>query len=196
MTKRQLRNLQLAACAAACLLMSLALAACHKRGPLGPPWVQLDMTTEKPFVEATPPGISGDQVYQQRTAQVGTTTFHVIEQTTYSRVKWRVHVDDGSYVSFIPLGFEKPCDNCKFRMGTRSEKKGVTVLYESVAQAIPPAAPEPVKVSLQDFADEDVDLLFQIDGPPAAAAGQLPPSVLWANVALYSRQPQGAAAGH
>jgi arylsulfatase A-like enzyme len=202
------------ACAAGCLLSLLALAACHKKKqPLGKPWVRLDLTREYPFVEATPPGITPDQVFKQRLAPLGASEVRdlsrvppeqrqqfpqssagevrVIEQTTYSRLKWRAHIDDGSYVSFIPLGYEQPCP-CKFRMGVR-DSKGVTVLYEIDAAPLAASAPKAVEVDLSKWADQDLDLLFQIDGPPASAPGQLPPSVLWGSPALYSRQPQPAA---
>jgi|GEM_PF-836245 len=214
MNRRSSRYLPVAACAAACLLSLLAFAACHKKQPLGKPWVHLDLTKERPFVEATPAGVGEDKVFAQRTAPLGGTEvrdmskvppdqkqqfpqssageIRVIEQTTFSRLKWRVHVDEGSYVSFIPLGWEKqPCP-CKFRMGVRPEPGKVEVLYEIDAKAIPTPAPKAVEIDLTKWAGQDIDLLFQVDGP-SAPFGQLPPSVLWGSVALYSRQPQPAA---
>src|SRR5262249_45176515 len=129
MNRRALRPLTVAACVTACLLALASLAACKKKQPLGKPWVRLDLTRERPFVEAAPPGVAEDQVYQQRLATLGAGEvrdmsrvpaaqqqqfpkssageIRVIEQTTYSRLKWRVHVDDGAYVSFVPLGYEK-----------------------------------------------------------------------------------------
>lgn len=216
MNRRSLRHLPVAACAAGCLLSLLALAACHKKQPLGKPWVHLDLTREKPFVEATPPGVNEDQVYKQRTAPLGGAEvrdmskvppdqqqqfpkssageIRVVEETTFSRLKWRVHVDDGSYVSFVPLGFEQPCPGCKFRFGIRDEPGHVKVLYELEAKAIASPAPKAVEIDLSEYADKDIDLLFQVDGPGAAAPGQLPPSLLWGSPALYSRQPQPQAA--
>jgi hypothetical protein len=209
MNRRAMRKPSLITGAAASLLAVVALSGCHKK-PLGPPWVQLDLTQEKPFVELTPPGISEAQVYQQRVGHLGATevrdlskvpqdqqaTFpssageiHVVEQIAGSRLKWRVHVDDGSYVSFTPVGFEKPCDACKYRMGVRTSS-GVEVLWESMAQPVGPAAPKAVEVDLSKYADSDLDLLFQIEGPAPAAPGQLTPSVVWGSLALYSRQPQ------
>jgi arylsulfatase len=215
MNRRPSRSLPVAACAAACLLSLLALAACHKKPPLGKPWVHLDLTRERPFVEATPPGVNEDQVFTQRTAPLGGAEvrdmskvppaqqqqfpqssageIRVVEQTTFSRLKWRVHVDDGSYVSFIPLGYEKPCPGCKFRFGIRDKPGSVKVLYELEAKPLAAPAPKAVEIDLSAYADQDVDLLFQIDGPPAPAPGQLPPSVLWGSPALYSRQPQATA---
>jgi len=215
MNRRSLRYLYAAAGAAACLLSLLALVGCHKKQPLGKPWVHLDLTKEKPFVEATPPGVNENQVYSQRIAQLGAAEvrdmskvppdqqqqfpksspgeIRVVEETTYSRLKWRVHIDDGSYVSFIPLGYEKPCPSCKFRFGIRDEPGHVKVLYELEAKALSPTAPKAVEIDLSDYADKDVDLLFQVDGPGAPAPGQLPPSLLWGSPALYSRQPQPAA---
>jgi arylsulfatase len=213
MNRRPLRYPSVAACAAACLLSLLALAGCHKKQPLGKPWVHLDLTKERPIVEATPPGVNEDQVYSQRIAQLGAAEvrdmskvppaqqqqfpksspgeIRVVEQTALSRIKWRVHIDDGSYVSFIPLGFEKPCA-CKFRFGIRAPE-GVIVLYEAEAKPLSPTAPKAVEIDLSGYADKDVDLLFQVDGPPAAAPGQVPPSLLWGSPALYSRQPQPSA---
>ncbi|HEV3458473.1 MAG TPA: hypothetical protein VHG32_18080, partial [Thermoanaerobaculia bacterium] len=196
MNRRPLRYPYVAACAAACLLTLLALAGCHKKQPLGRPWVHLDLTKERPFVEATPPGVNEDQVFTQRVAQLGAAEvrdmskvppaqqqqfpksspgeIRVVEQTTFSRLKWRVHVDDGSYVSFIPLGYEKPCP-CKFRFGVRDEPGHVKVLYELEAKPLSGAAPKAVEIDLSEYADKDIDLLFQVDGPGAPAPGQLPP---------------------
>jgi arylsulfatase len=215
MNRRALRYLPVVACAAASLLSLLALAACHKKQkPLGKPWVRLDLAREQPFVEATPPGITPDQVFKQRLAPLGAAEVRdlarvppeqrqqfpqsaagevrVIEQTTFSRLKWRAHIDDGSYVSFVPLGYEQPCP-CKYRMGIRDEKGHVVVLYELAAQPLAASAPKAVEIDLSKYADQDVDLLLQVDGPPAPAPGQLPPSLLWGSPALYSRQPQPAA---
>jgi arylsulfatase len=215
MNRRPLRSLTVAACAAASVLALLALAGCHKKAPLGKPWVHLDLTKEGPFVEATPPGVNPDQVFIQRTAPLGGTEvrdmskvppaqqqqfpqssageIRVVEQTTLSRLKWRVHVDDGSYVSFIPLGYEKPCPGCKFRFGIRDEPGHVKVLYELEAKPLAAPAPKAVEIDLSEYADKDIDLLFQVDGPSAPAPGQLPPSLLWGSPALYSRQPQTTA---
>jgi arylsulfatase len=213
MNRRSLRYPSVAACAAACLLSLLALAGCHKKQPLGKPWVHLDLTKERPIVEATPPGVNEDQAYSQRIAQLGAAEvrdmtkvppaqqqqfpksspgeIRVVEQTAFSRLKWRVHIDDGSYVSFIPLGFEKPCA-CKFRLGIRAPE-GVIVLYEGEAKPLSATAPKAMEIDLSAYADKDIDLLFQVDGPPAPVPGQLPPSLLWGSPALYSRQPQPAA---
>src|ERR1700726_3164438 len=214
MNRRRSRYPAVAACTAACLLSLLALAACHKKQPLGKPWVRLDLTKEQPFVELTPPGVNEDQVFKQRTAPLGATEvrdmskvpadqkqqfpqssageIRAVEQTASSRLKWRVHVDDGSYVSFIPLGYEKPCPGCKFRFGIRRPNE-VKVLYELDAKPLAAPAPKAVEIDLSEYADQDIDLLLQVDGPPAPAPGQLPPSVLWGSPALYSRQPQTTA---
>lgn len=218
MNRRPLRSLPMAACTAACVLslLALALAGCHKKAPLGKPWVHLDLTKEQPFVEATPPGVNENQVFTQRTAPLGGTEvrdmskvppaqqqqfpqssageIRVVEQTTFSRLKWRVHIDDGSYVSFIPLGYEKPCPGCKFRFGIRDEPGHVKVLYELEAKPLAAPAPKAIEIDLSEYADKDLDLLFQVDGPAAyPASGQLPPSLLWGSPALYSRQPQTTA---
>jgi arylsulfatase A-like enzyme len=203
-----------AAGAAACLLSLLALSACHKKPPLGKPWVHLDLTKEQPFVELTPPGVNENQVFTQRTAPLGGTEvrdmskvppdqkqqfpqssageIRAVEQTASSRLKWRVHVDDGTYVSFIPLGYEKPCPGCKYRFGIRGPGY-VKVLYELEAKPLAAPAPKAVEIDLSEYADKDIDLLLQVEGPPAPAPGQLPPSVLWGSPALYSRQPQTTA---
>jgi arylsulfatase A-like enzyme len=203
-----------AACAAVCVLSLVALVACHKKQPLGKPWVRLDLTTEKPIVEATPPAFSEDQSYKQRVAPLGAAEVRdltrvpkdqlqqfpkgpaadvrVVEQTAGSRLKWRVHVDDGSYVSFVPLGYEKPCEPCKFRLGVRTAKY-VQVLSELPAKPVASPAPKAIEVDLSQWAGEDLDLLLQVDGPPSPAPGQPPPSLLWGSPALYSRQPQPAA---
>jgi arylsulfatase len=200
------------ACALA-LLSALGLVACHRK-PLGKPWVRLDLTKERPFVELTPPGFTEDQVYQQRVAHLGAAdvrdlsrvpqdlqkTFpspaaevRVVEQAAGSRLRWRVHIDDGSYVSFTPIGFEKSCPGCKYRFGVRYTKGGVKVHWESMAQPLGPTAPRTVELDLSEYEDRDIDLLFQIDGPPPPPPGQPLPTVLWGSVALYSRQPQAAA---
>jgi arylsulfatase len=215
MNRRRSRYPAVVACTAACLLSLLALAGCHKKQPLGKPWVRLDLTKEQPFVELTTPGLNEDQVFKQRTAPLGATEvrdmskvpadqkqqfpqssageIRAVEQTTSSRLKWRVHVDDGSYVSFIPLGYEKPCPGCKFRFGIRRPNE-VKVLYELEAKPLAAPAPKAVEIDLSEYADQDIDLLFQVDGPAAyPASGELPPSVLWGSPALYSRQPQTTA---
>src|SRR5260370_14760310 len=197
MNRRRSPYLPVATCAAACLLSLLALAGCHKKPPLGKPWVHLDLTKEPPFVEATPPGVDEYQVFKQRTAPLGGAEvrdlskvppdqkqqfpqssageIRVIEQTTFSRLKWRVHIDDGSYVSFIPLGYEKPCPGCHFRFGIRDKPGSVNVLYELDAKPLAAPAPKAAEIDLSEYADQDVDLLFQVDGPAAyPASGQLP----------------------
>ncbi|HEV3456564.1 MAG TPA: sulfatase, partial [Thermoanaerobaculia bacterium] len=65
--------------------------------------------------------------------------------------------------------------------------------YELEAKPLSGAAPKAVEIDLSEYADKDIDLLFQVDGPGAPAPGQLPPSLLWGSPALYSRQPQPAA---
>jgi arylsulfatase len=214
MDRRPSRHLPAVVCAAACLLSSLALAACHKKQPLGKPWVRLDLTQEKPFVEAAPPGINEGQAYQQRVATLGpaevrdlarvpkdqlllfpkgsAAEIRVLEQASFSRLEWRAHVDEGSYVSFIPLGYEKSCVPCKFRFGVRTAKY-VEVLYELDAKPLSSPAPQAVELDLSKFAGEDLDLLFQVDGPPPPPPGELPPSLLWGSPALYGRQPQPSA---
>ena len=154
MSRRPHRHRRLTVLTAALCLVPL-LAACHKKAPLGKPWVRLDLTKEKPFVESTPPGLNEDQVYQQRVAQLGAAEVRdlshvppdqlkqfpkgsaadvrVVEQTAGSRLKWRVHAEDGSYVSFVPLGFEKPCAGCKFRFGVRNDKGGVDTIQNSIS---------------------------------------------------------------
>jgi arylsulfatase A-like enzyme len=215
MDRRPQRYLTALAAAGLLLAMAFALAACHKKPPLGKPWVRLDLTKEKPFVEATSPGVNEDLAYQQRVAQLGAAEvrdlnrvpkdqlqkfptgsageIRVIDETTGSRLKWRVHAEDGSYVSFVPLGYEKPCAGCKVRFGVRNDKGGVDVLFTADSQPLSPAAPKAVEIDLSKYADTDVDLLLQVDGPAAPAPGQPPPSVLWGSPALYSRQPQPAA---
>jgi arylsulfatase len=211
MNRRTVKSIGAAALAATAI-GALALAACH-RTPLGKPWVRLDLTKEKPFVELTPTGIPEIQTYQQRTGAQGAGEvrdmsqvppaqqkefpkaapgeIRVVEQMVGSRLKWRAHIDDGSYVSFIPLGFDKPCPNCKFRMGLRDN--GIFVKFEAIAQPLGPAAPKAVEIDLSQFAGDDVDLLFQVDGPPQTAPGQPNPTVIWGSPALYSRQPQPTA---
>jgi arylsulfatase len=214
MNRRPSRHLPAIAGAAACLLPLLALAACHAKHPLGKPWVRLDLTREKPFVEATPPGIDEDQAYKQRIAPLGpaevrdlsrvpkdqlqqfpkgsAAEIRVLDQTASSRLMWRARVDEGSYVSFIPLGCEKPCGPSKFRFGVRTGNR-VEVLYELDARPVSSPAPRTVEVDLSKFAGDEVDLLFQVDGPPPPAPGQPPPTLLWGSPALYSRQPQPSA---
>ncbi len=197
---------------AAGLIAALALAGCHKQ-PLGKPWVRLDLTKEKPFVELTPPGLTDSQAYQQRTASLGAGEvrdlaqvppdqqkqfpkaspgeIQVLEQMAGSRLKWRAHIDEGSYVSFIPLGFDKPCPNCKYRMGLRDN--GIFVKFETIAQPLGPTAPKAVEIDLSAYAGDDVDLLFQVEIPTPMPPGQPGPTVLWGSPALYSRQPQPSA---
>ncbi len=215
MNRRTLRSLSVAACAAACLLSLPLLSGCRKKQPLGQPWVRLDFTKEGPYVEATPPGFNYTQVFTQRVAQLGAPEvrdmskvppdqqqqfpksspgeIRVVEQSTFSRLRWRVTVEDGSYVSFIPLGYEKPC-TCKYRFGVRDAPLHVKVLYESDGQPLAATAPKTVEIDLSQYAGKEVDLLFQIDSPPPPPApGQPAPTLLWGSPALYSRQPQPTA---
>src|SRR6202049_2428080 len=126
MNRRRSRSPAVVACTAACLLSLLALAGCHKKQPLGKPWVRLDLTKEQPFVELTPPGVNEDQVFKQRTAPLGATEvrdmskvpadqkqqfpqssageIRAVEQTASSRLKWRGAARGRGSGGVLPLG--------------------------------------------------------------------------------------------
>ncbi|HVT60792.1 MAG TPA: sulfatase [Thermoanaerobaculia bacterium] len=206
--RRQLVSIRAVVCCALSLALLASLAGCRKH-TTGKPWVQLDLTRETPYVEATPPGMPPDQTFKQRVAPLGAQEvrdlakvpkeqqqqfpgkpgeIRVVEQVPGSRLRWRTHLGDGAYISFIPLGSENGCA-CKFRFGIRDDQMQIHVLFDSTAAAIPATAPAVQEVSLADWADHDADLLFQVDGNLGSPAA----SVLWGSPALYSRGERAAA---
>jgi len=113
----------------------------------------------------------------------------VLEQLAGSRLKWRMRIGQDAYFSFIPLGTQKGCA-CTYRFGVR-DAGVIKELYQVDAQAVGPIAAAAAEVDLSPYAGREVDLLFQIDGPPEALApgpGRPFPTVLVGSPALYQRR--------
>jgi arylsulfatase len=113
-----------------------------------------------------------------------------LEQMAGSRLKWRLHVEQEAYFSFIPLGSEVPCP-CTYRAGVRAAGQ-VKELYRIESAPVGPIAPARVEVDLSEYAGREVDLLIQLEMAPEALVhpgGQPFPTALWGSPAIYQRSP-------
>jgi arylsulfatase len=125
-----------------------------------------------------------------------------LEQQPGSRLKYHLHLGRAPYFSFVPLGSETPCA-CTYRMGVRARGR-IEELYKVPVEKIGPIARATAEIDLSPWAGQEVDLLLQIDGPPAvpaaAAAPGAPspppaplPLALWGSPAVYARSAAGGA---
>lgn len=115
-----------------------------------------------------------------------------LEQMAGSRLKWRVRVGQDAYFSFIPLGSEVPCP-CTYRVGVR-DAGVIKELFRVDATPVGTFSPARIDVDLTEHTGHEVDLLIQLEAPPAVLVhppGQPFPTALWGSPALYQR---GAAA--
>jgi len=114
-----------------------------------------------------------------------------IEQVAASRVRWRVKLGKAPYLSFVPLGFERPCA-CSFRV-TMTQAAGNAVpveIYRAEAPPIRTFAPPTVTIDLARWATPEgaeADLRFEVLGTGERSGGKLP-GLLWGSPAVYSRQ--------
>ncbi len=114
-----------------------------------------------------------------------------IEQVAASRVRWRVRLGRSPYLSFVPLGFERPCA-CSFRV-TVSPAGGTAApveVYRAEAPPIRTFAPPTVTIDLARWAPPAVaeaDLRFEVLGTGERSGGKLP-ALLWGSPAVYGRQ--------
>ncbi|HYH46816.1 MAG TPA: sulfatase [Thermoanaerobaculia bacterium] len=176
-------------------------------------WARRDLWRERPQVEAYPFGDSSRRPFGRVISYLGTAEVRdlsrvppqqlinipkrtaaqvrALEQRAGSRLQWRVRVGPAAYVSFIPLGTpaDRPPCACTFRMGVRSPDGAIHELSRLAVQPMGPIAQAVVEVPLAAWEGQEIDLLFQIDGPPGLAPGQPVPTALWGSPALYERGP-------
>jgi arylsulfatase len=201
----------------ALLLLAACLSACRaesgERGASGA-WVRRDLWGERPEVEVSPFG-GRRRPFGREVSYLGTSEVRdlskvppqqlaniprrtaaqvrALSQSAGSRLKWRVKVGPEAYVSFIPLGTpaDRPPCPCTFRMGVRTPDGAIHELSRLPVDPMGPIAQAAVEVPLAAWQGQEIDLLFQIDGPPPVP-GQPVPAALWGSPALYQRG--GAAA--
>ena len=200
---------------AASLLLAVCLAGCRagsgEDGAAGA-WVRRDLWAERPQVEASPFGKARRPVAREvsylGTAEVRDLSkvppqqlinipkrtaaqVRALAQSAGSRLRWRVKVGPAAYVSFIPLGYpagRPPCP-CTFRMGVRAPDGAIHELSRLPVEPMGPIAQAAVEVPLAAWEGQEIDLLFQVDGPPPSpdTPGQPVPAALWGSPALYQR---------
>jgi arylsulfatase len=200
----------LAAAVAAAALVAFSLAGCRGSGRGSDlPWVRLDLWVARPGIEAAPPDAPGGRPCIQRIAFLGAEEvrdmsrvppqqlaafpkrtagqIRALETSTATRLRWHVKLGEAPYFSFIPLGFEKPCPSCLYRMGLRTAAGEIKELFRAPAKPVARFAPATVEVDLGELAGEEIDLLVELDGEDAHRPGQPPASALWGSPALYHR---------
>ncbi len=188
----------------------LPLAACHKGGNGGP----LDVWSTAPDVEVYPFGDRSITPFLKRTVSLGGAEvrdmskvppdqaktypkesggqIHAIEQLAGSRLKWHTTIGDHAYFSYVPLGAEKPCSPCTYRMGIR--RNGTMEELSKVdVQPIGQFAPAAIEIDMTRFAGQELDVLLQIDGPTNLVPGMQVPSALWGSPMLYQKKTVAAA---
>ncbi len=114
-----------------------------------------------------------------------------IEQVAASRVRWRVKLGKAPYLSFVPLGFERPC-SCSYRVtvGPAGDTAAPIEIYRAEAPPVRTFAPPTVTLDLSRWASAEgteADLRFEVLGTGARAGGKLP-ALLWGSPAVYGRQ--------
>jgi arylsulfatase A-like enzyme len=95
-----------------------------------------------------------------------------LEQQPGSRLKYHLKLAQAPYFSFVPLGSETPCD-CTYRMGVRAGGR-IEELYKVPVEKVGPIARAAAEIDLSPWAGQEVDLLLQVDGPPAPASPAAP----------------------
>jgi arylsulfatase A-like enzyme len=200
--------------------------ACKSRTAAAPDaWERIDLWSLKPDVEVTPVANRWFHPTTQRISFLGAAEvrdmskvpaaqlvnfphrpagqIRAIEQVAASRVRWRVQLGKAPYLSFVPLGFERPCA-CTYRV-TVGPVAGKTTnpaieVYRAVAPPIRTFAPPTVTIDLARWASGDVDganevdLRFEVLGTGERAGGKLP-GLLWGSPAVYGRHALPAPAG-
>jgi arylsulfatase len=208
------RQLALAALAG----LSLTLGSCRLFGHgAALPWARLDLWVSRPDVEVAPPDAPGGRPWMQRIAFLGAEEVRdmsrvppqqlvafpkrtagqvrALETLAATRLRWHVELGEAPYFSFIPLGYEKTCPSCLYRMGLRTAAGEIKELYRADARLVARFAPATVEVDLAEFAGQQIDLLIELDGEDARLPGQPRASALWGSPALYQRQRLAAEPG-
>jgi arylsulfatase len=208
MRRPRAQHLALASALAVASLLPLAC----KKGQSGA-W-PLDIWTTPPEIEVYPFGDRSITPFQKRTVSLGGAEvrdmskvppdqaktypkesggqIHALEQLAGSRLKWHTTVGDNAYFSFVPLGAEKPCAPCSYRMGIRKDGKLEELSHVDV-QPIGRFAPAAIEVDMTRFAGQELDVLLQIDGPTNLMPGMAVPSALWGSPMLYQKKTVAAA---
>ena len=111
-----------------------------------------------------------------------------IEQVAASRVRWRVKLGAAPYLSFVPLGFERPCA-CSYRVTVRPAggTAAPTEVYRAEAPPVRTFAPPTVTIDLARWTGVNADLRFEVLGTGERSGGKLP-GLLWGSPAVYGRQ--------
>ena len=195
-------------------LVVLLAAACGPRSEVEPPlgWHRLDLSEAAPRVEldvhadrrgGEPPfvqrvGYLGPEEVRDMSrvpaAQLETIPFRrapqirVLEQSPGARLAWRIELGEEPYASFIPLGWRDRECRCRFRFGLLDARGTIHELHRSDAREVALPAPGPVEVDLADFAQSEVEILFQVDLIPPYRPGPLP-RLEWGSPAVYDRKP-------
>jgi arylsulfatase len=194
------------------ILFVLSFYACQQQSGSAPDaWERLDLWRMNAKVEATPSEwrkailrqisyLGSEEVrdmslvpaqqlitFPKRTAgQV-----KALELRASSRVRWTIQPGRDAYFSFVPLGTTNGCA-CTYWVGVREAPDKLDKLYHMDAEPVGPIAPAAATVDLSAYAGKRIDLLIQVAGSAAHAAGQPVPSVLWGSPAVYSRKALGA----
>ena len=174
------------------------------------PWERIDLALADFAVESAPgrPGraarevisfLGGEEVrdmrlvpesqlahFPKRTAgQV-----RALEQKAGSRLVFRLTLGRESYLSFVPLGTLDGCA-CAYRVSLRRPGEEAVVLHHSAVEPLGFPAPATVEVGLPAGEVDEVELILEIEGQPAAAKDPVRdqvPRALWGSPAVYSRK--------
>ena len=194
--------------------LSVAAFACKARTGAAPEaWERVDLWSLRPEVEVTPVANRWFHPTTQEISFLGSPEvrdlsrvppeqlvhfphrpagqIRAIEQAAASRVRWRVRLGRSPYLSFVPLGYPRPCA-CGYRVTVSpTGAAGAPVeIYRAEAPPVRTFAPPAVTLDLSRWAaegGEEVDLRFEVLGTGERSRGKLP-ALLWGSPAVYSRQ--------
>ncbi len=208
----------------------LAPVACKPRTAAAPDaWDRVDLWSLHPEVEVTPISSRWFHPTTQKISFLGAAEvrdlsrvppeqlvhfphrpagqIRAIEQVAASRVRWRVSLGAAPYLSFVPLGFERPCA-CSYRVtasrvaepnasgeasaAAPKTPPALTEIYRAEAPPVRTFAPPTVTLDLAPFAGGTVDLRFEVLGTGERQAGKLP-GLLWGSPQILSRKALPAA---
>ncbi len=194
-------------------LCILSLSACKSRTAGAPEaWERFDLWSAKAETEASPVANRWFHPSTQRIRFLGAAEvrdlarvpaaqlahfphrpagqIRALEQVVASKVRWRTRLGRSPYLSFIPLGFERPCA-CFYRVSVTARSGGAepeSEIYRAAAPPLRTLAPPTVTVDLARWAGTDVDLHFEVVGAAERPAGQAFPSLFWGSPAVYGRR--------
>ena len=194
--------------------LCFAALACKPRTGAAPDaWDRVDLWSIRPTVEVTPVANRWFHPTTQQISFLGSSEvrdlsrvppeqlvhfphrpagqIRAIEQAAASRVRWRVKLGHAPYLSFVPLGFERPC-SCSYRVtvSTAGGTAAPVEIYRAEAPPVRTFAPPTVTLDLSRWATaegQEADLRFEVLGTGARAGGKLP-ALLWGSPAVYGRQ--------